>query len=281
RASRPPERAEREPMRLPGGDLTGRILVAVPAALLAIGFDKLGGAGWAVLMGIFAVLGVTELSRMLERWKPVTWAAAVVVAGMCAAALLGGAHATMGVALLALPLAFIGVATRPDLKGSSIAIAGTLLGVLWIGFAFSHAVLLRQLPHGAGVVIDVMVGTFLGDIGAYFGGRYIGRRPLAPKISPNKTVEGLVCGALAAVVGVFLAHLSQNQWMSQTQALGLGLACAFLGPIGDLFESLIKRDAGTKDAGRLFGAHGGVLDRLDAISFTIIAGYYIWSAIPH
>jgi phosphatidate cytidylyltransferase len=107
-----------------------------------------------------------------------------------------------------------------------------------------------------------------------------GRRPLAPTISPNKTMEGLVCGMLAAIVTIFLAGLFQA-WLTQTDALLLGLAVAILAPIGDLFESVIKRDAGTKDAGSIFGPHGGVLDRADAALFTIVAGYYVWFAVMH
>jgi phosphatidate cytidylyltransferase len=130
-------------------------------------------------------------------------------------------------------------------------------------------------------VIDMMVGTFFGDIGAYFGGRAFGNRKLAPDLSPNKTVEGLIVGMITAIVVVFIAHLYQSGWMNEPQALGLGIACAVLGPLGDLFESLVKREAGVKDSGNLFGAHGGVLDRLDAVAFTIVAGYYIWAAAPH
>jgi phosphatidate cytidylyltransferase len=137
---------------------------------------------------------------------------------------------------------------------------------------------LRDLPHGNGIVIDVLVGTFVGDTGAYLGGRAFGRRPLAPRISPNKTVEGLAIGFLVAIVGVWFAGLYQD-WLSGVHALLLGLAVAVVAPLGDLFESLIKRDAGTKDTGRVFGAHGGALDRLDAVLFTAVAGYYVWDAL--
>jgi phosphatidate cytidylyltransferase len=150
--------------------------------------------------------------------------------------------------------------------------------VWWIGLAFAHAVLLRDLPHGDGIVIDVLVGTFLGDTGAYFGGRSFGRRPLAPRLSPNKTVEGLVIGMVVAIAAVWFAGLYQD-WLKGWEALVLGLAVALAAPVGDLFESLIKRDADTKDTGRLFGAHGGALDRLDAVLFTIVAGYYVWAAL--
>jgi phosphatidate cytidylyltransferase len=91
-------------------------------------------------------------------------------------------------------------------------------------------------------------------------------------------LEGLVCGALLAIVAVFVAGLEQV-WLTRGDALLLGVTVAVLGPIGDLFESLVKRDAGAKDAGRLFGAHGGALDRLDAIIFTVVAGYYVWLAL--
>ncbi|WP_249009702.1 phosphatidate cytidylyltransferase [Conexibacter sp. DBS9H8] len=264
-----------------GSDLSARVIVAIPAALLAIGFVDLGGTGWALFMAVFGVLGLTELYRMLDRWRPVPWVGYVVLVGMCAAARFGGLVDVIGVAMLALPLLLVAVATRPAVKDATVAIAGTLLGVFWLGMAFAHAVLLRQLPHGGGVVIDVLVGTFFGDIGAYFGGRAFGHRRLAPEISPNKTVEGLIIGMIVAIVAVFVAHLYQSTWMTQTEALGLGLAIALLGPVGDLFESLVKRDAGAKDAGRVFGAHGGVLDRLDAVAFTVIAGYYLWALVPH
>ena len=125
----------------------------------------------------------------------------------------------------------------------------TLLGIFWIGLALAHAVLLRQLPHGEGIVIDVLVGTFLGDTGAYLGGRLFGRRPLAPRISPGKTVEGLVAGMICAVAAVWLAGRYQ-EWLPGTHALVLGLGVALAGPVGDLFESFIKREAGVKDAGK-------------------------------
>ena len=140
-------------------------------------------------------------------------------------------------------------------------ISVTVLGLSWIGLALAHAVLLRDLPHGDGIVIDVLVGTFIGDTGAYLGGRAFGRRPLAPSISPNKTVEGLAIGIVCGVAAVWFAGLYQD-WLSGTDALILGVAVALAAPLGDLFESYLKRDAGTKDTGRLFGAHGGALDRL-------------------
>jgi phosphatidate cytidylyltransferase len=276
----PKPKAPPKPRRR-GSDLFNRVAIAVPAILLAIGFVDLGGTGWALLMAGFGCIAIHELNRLLERWRTIEWIGFAAVLGMCAAARYGDLTDVYAVAVGAVPLALLSVMPRSNLKGSTVSIAGTLLGVGWIAVAFSHAVLLRQLPHGQGVVIDVMIGTFFADTGAYLGGRIFGRHKLAPRISPNKTWEGLLCGVLLAIVGVFIADLYETAWLSHTQALALGGAIAFLGPIGDLFESLIKRDAGIKDAGTLLGAHGGVLDRLDAISFTIVAGYYIWAAMVH
>jgi phosphatidate cytidylyltransferase len=154
----------------------------------------------------------------------------------------------------------------------------TMLGLSWIGLGLAHAVMLRDLPHGDGVVVSVLVGTFVGDTGAYMGGRMFGRRKLAPRISPNKTLEGLVIGFISGVVAVWFAGIYE-EWMTGVQALILGAAVAAAAPIGDLFESYLKRDAGTKDTGRLFGAHGGALDRLDAVLFTGVVGFYVWQAM--
>ncbi|HET9718938.1 MAG TPA: phosphatidate cytidylyltransferase [Solirubrobacteraceae bacterium] len=282
-ARRPPRRGSgegRERKRGRGSELLARVAIGVPLAILAIGFDGVGGTTWAVVMLLLGLACLNELYRLLERWKPVPAVGYVAVVAMCLAARFGNQRDVLAVAVAGVPVLFLAVAGRRQRAGATISIAGTLLGIYWIGFAFAHAVLLRQLAHGGGVMIDVMLGTFLGDTGAYLGGRLFGRRPLAPAISPNKTVEGLFCGMLVAILAVYIAGLYQP-WLSHADALWLGLAVAVLGPLGDLFESLVKRDAAAKDAGHLFGVHGGALDRLDAVSFTVVAAYYIWVALPH
>jgi phosphatidate cytidylyltransferase len=253
--------------------------VAIPAALVAIIFIDVGGLAFALFMIALGCICLHELYRMLERWKPVSIAGFASLAGMVLAARFGGQFQVLLVAVATVPVLFLLVIGRQS-GGATVAIAGTLLGVYWIGFAFAHAELLRRTHHGNAILFDVLIGTFLGDTAAYVGGRAFGRRPLAPAISPNKTVEGLFCGMFAAVLGVFFAGLYQS-WLTQGDAILLGLGVAILGPLGDLFESLIKRDAGTKDAGKLFGAHGGALDRLDGVLFTVVAGYYLWVAVMH
>ena len=254
------------------------MLVALPAIALALFLVIEGGSIFA--LGLFALgcLCMHELYSMFARAHPARLAGFIALAGLLAAALYGNQFQVLLAAVAALPVLFALtlLQRRPSVGGMAI----TLLGIYWIGFALAHAVLLRDLHHGMGIVIDVLVGTFLGDTGAYLGGRMFGQRPLAPSISPNKTVEGLVIGMACAVLAVWFAGRYQS-WLPGTHALLLGLGVALAGPLGDLFESFLKREAGAKDAGRLFGAHGGALDRLDATLFTVVVGYYIWSAYVH
>jgi phosphatidate cytidylyltransferase len=274
RTRRPPP--ERPPRRR--SELLSRILIAVPAAAVAVGFIDVGGLAFAVFMIVIGWGALHELYRLLARWRPVAAVGFVSLAAMVLAARHGGERDIVLVAAATMPVLFLFVVARGE-GHHSVAIAGTLLGISWIGVAVTLAVLLRGLPNGKGILIDVLLGTFLGDTAAYLGGRMFGRRLLAPRISPNKTVEGLIIGTLAAVVSVLLAALFQSTWLSQGHALLLGVTVAVFAPLGDLFESVVKRDAGAKDTGSVFGPHGGVLDRADAALFTMSAAYFVWLAV--
>jgi phosphatidate cytidylyltransferase len=253
--------------------------VAIPLAIATIIFINLGGLAFQLFIIAAGLICVHECYRLLGAWRPVSVVGFAALAGMVFAARSGGQGGVLEVAMAALPVTLILVLAREQGR-PTVAIGGTLLGVYWVGLAFAHVELLRQLPHGDSVLLDVLVGTFVGDTAAYAGGRLFGRRQLAPSISPGKTLEGLVCGILGAVIAVFIAGLYQT-WLTQGDALLLGVAVALLAPLGDLFESLVKRDAGVKDAGTLFGAHGGALDRLDAALFTVVVGFYVWQAVVH
>ncbi len=282
RAAPRQRRARREPpAKKPRrrSDLVSRVLVAIPLAVATIIFINLGGLAFQLFIIAAGLICVHECYRLLGAWRPVSVVGFAALAGMVFAARSGGQGGVLEVAMAAVPVTLILVLTREQAR-PTVAIGGTLLGVYWIGLCFAHVELLRELPHGASVLIDVLVGTFVGDTAAYAGGRLFGRRQLAPTISPGKTVEGLVCGILGAVLAVFIAGLYQT-WLTQGDALLLGVAVALLAPLGDLFESLVKRDAGVKDAGTLFGAHGGALDRLDAALFTVVVGFYVWQAVLH
>ncbi len=261
-------------------DLPARVLVAIPAIAFAI-FIIVSG-GWVFTLGVLAlgILCLHELFRMYEGLRPVKLVGFAAVAGLAVAAQLGDERQVLLAAVAFVPLMFLLAVAMPLREGVTVTASMmiTVFGVFWIGMAIAHAVLLRGTPHGDGILIDILVGTFVGDTGAYIGGRYFGARRLAPRISPNKTVEGLVIGFVIAVLATWAAGLYQD-WLPGTDAVLLGVAVGLVAPLGDLFESQVKRDAGAKDAGRAFGAHGGALDRLDAAFFTIVAGYYVWLAL--
>jgi phosphatidate cytidylyltransferase len=278
RGRAPQRAAEPKRRRGPGSDLGGRVMVAVPAAIAVIVVNAVGGPVWALALLGIGILAMHELYAMLRPVQPVAVAGFIALAGMLAAALYGDQFHILLAAVSIVPVLFVLTALGPEREHATLSMATTILGIYWIGFALAHAMLLRELPHGNAIVIDVLVGTFIGDTGAYFGGRMFGRRKLAPRISPNKTVEGLVIGMVCAVGAVLLAGLYQD-WLSTTEALLLGVGVAIAAPIGDLFESFVKRDVGTKDTGRAFGAHGGALDRIDAALFAAVVGYYIWYAL--
>jgi phosphatidate cytidylyltransferase len=268
-------RARRRERRNRPSDLSARVLAAVPAIALALFLVIEGGFVYALGLFLLGLVCLHELYRMYARARPVRLAGFLALAGLLAAALYGNQFQILLVLAVTLPVLFALtlLQRRPTIGGMAV----TLLGIYWIGLALAYAMLLRRLPHGEGIVIDVLVGVFLGDTGAYFGGRLFGRRPLAPRISPNKTVEGLVIGMFCTIVGVWLAGRYQ-EWLPSSHALVLGVGVAVVAPIGDLFESFVKREAGAKDSGSLFGAHGGALDRLDAVLFAAVAGYLIWAA---
>jgi phosphatidate cytidylyltransferase len=272
--------AARRRRRRGGSDLGRRILVAIPAIAYAIFIIAAGGWIFAAGILLLGLVCMHELFRMYETWRPVKLAGFLALGGLTLAALEGGERQVLLALVAFVPLMFLLALAMPRRDDAPLTdgMAITVLGVVWIGMAIAHAVLLRDLPHGDGIVVDVLVGTFVGDTGAYVGGRWFGTRPLAPRISPNKTVEGLLIGFLTAVLATWAAGLYQD-WLSHGHALILGAAIGAAAPLGDLMESAIKRDAGTKDAGTLFGAHGGALDRLDAAFFTLVTGYYVWLAL--
>lgn len=259
-------------------DLGARILYAVPLIGLAIFLVVKGGTIFAIGVLVLGLLCMHELYGMLASFRPIKLAGFLSLAGLVVAARFGTPFQMVLATTVSLALIVLLILASPVREGATVAVAATLLGVIWIGLPIGHAVLLRDLPHGDGIVVDVLVGTFIGDTAAYLGGRAFGTRRLAPTISPNKTVEGWVIGMVVAIAAVWFAGLYQD-WLPGTDALFIGLGVAVFAPLGDLFASLVKRDVGVKDTGTVFGPHGGALDRLDAVLFTLPVGFYIWSAL--
>ena len=265
-----------------GSDLAGRVLVALIAAPVAIVLVWQGGE--ILMLGLFVlgVIALGELYTLMERVRPPALAGFLTLAALLAAALYGEPRHVLMVLVAAFPVTFFLALGRPRRANVSWAIAVTMFGVLWIGLAMVHAIWLRDLAieqdgktieTGMGLLFDVLIATFVGDTFAYFVGRGYGRSQFAPLISPNKTLEGLVGGVVGGTLAFWCAGLYQD-WLTGWDALLIGFLVGITAPLGDLFESLVKRDLEVKDTGTLFGAHGGVLDRLDAVLFTVVVGYY-------
>jgi phosphatidate cytidylyltransferase len=273
----PRERPPREPPRRRplSGETARRIVVAIPWIAFAIAIVVLGDLVFALAMVGIGLLCLREYFLMTEPFRPLQAAAYIALPAMVLAAYFGTAFNILLLAAASFPLLFFFGARRRPREGIVVSMGVTVLGAVWIGLPLVHAVLLRDLPdHGAALLIDVLVGTFATDTGAYATGRMFGSHRIAPDLSPNKTIEGLVGGFLIGTMAFWFAGLYQN-WLSGADALIIGAAVAAVAPVGDLFASMVKRDLGAKDTGRLFGAHGGLLDRLDAVLFTIVVGYYL------
>jgi phosphatidate cytidylyltransferase len=281
--AKPVPHPPREPRRRRrgSGETAKRVLVALPWIVFAIAITVAGGWVFAAAMIALGIVAIREYAAVASRYRPLVVPACVAVAALVVAAELGTAFNILYVLAAAFPLLFAFAADAKHRDGATVSIGVTLLGVGWIGIPLAHAVLLRGLPdHGAALLIDVLVGTFVADTAAYATGRMFGSHKIAPNLSPNKTIEGLVGGFVIGTMGFWFAGLYQD-WLSGVDALLIGAAVAAAAPVGDLFESLLKRDLGTKDTGTLFGPHGGLLDRLDAVFFTVVVGYYLSVAVVY
>jgi phosphatidate cytidylyltransferase len=272
RAPRPRRPRRKGPAR---GETAKRILFAIPAIIFTIAITVAGGLVFTVaIIGVSAVC-LREYLAMTGEVRPIERAAYLAVPALVLAAHFGTAFNVLLVLAAAFPVLFFFGADHRHRDGITMSMGVTLLGIVWIGIPLLHAVLLRDLPnHGAALLIDVLVGTFAADTGAYATGRMFGSHKIAPSLSPNKTLEGLLGGFLIGTMAFWFAGLYQD-WLSGVDALIMGAAVAAVAPVGDLFESMLKRDLGKKDTGSLFGPHGGILDRLDAVFFTVVVGYYL------
>ncbi len=248
----------------------------MPGVIVAIAVVAVGGVAFALALAVIGALGLYEFYSLTAAARPLRWAGYLGALGQIALA-WGMDDAEHGVLLgLGLSLILVAVAALilPRRDDITARMATTLLGVVYLGLPLSILVLTRDLPNGAAAVVNVLVGVWIFDTASYVGGRMWGKRPIAPLTSPKKTVEGAVVGVVVATASVWIAGLYMD-WIGGWQSLILGLAICPAAFLGDLFESVLKRDAGAKDSGRLLLGHGGVLDRFDALLFGAVASYFV------
>lgn len=164
--------------------------------------------------------------------------------------------------------------SKHDFSRSLVDVSVLIFGTLYIGLTLGHLLLTRALPDGIFLIFFVVLVTWAGDTGAYYAGVSMGRTRLAPTISPNKTVEGLLGGCLLAIAIALIARAWFIPSLTIVDAVVLGIVLTLAGLIGDLSESMFKRGAGVKDSGGLIPGHGGMLDRLDSLLLTAPTYYY-------
>jgi phosphatidate cytidylyltransferase len=266
-------------VHVPGGrDLPVAIAVGLGLGALALVVFKLGPVPSLILATAVVTLAAVEAFDVLHRagYKPARLLGITgTVSIMLAAYNYGETALPLVLALMAITT-FLWFLWPVERARATINIAGTLMGFLWVGFLGSFAGLLLA-THSVALLMGPVIATIAYDVGAYFVGSQFGRRPLAPNVSPNKTVEGLAGGAVASIVltTLIVGIAPRLHPWNTGRAFWLGVVVAVAAPLGDLCESMVKRDIGIKDMGTILPGHGGVLDRIDALLFALPAAYYL------
>ena len=244
------------------------VFIAIVGILAFIEFSRLTniikgkrltvfGAIWTML---FIVIRDPKLQTLIEPYFSLDLLVPLII--------------TSGVAI-----SLIILLTRRQKQGAFTDWAWTFAGIMYVGWLSGYLVAMRGLQDGKSWVFLAVLATFGSDSAAYFIGRLCGKHKLAPSISPGKTWEGSVGGLLgaAAVSLLFLlaTPLKLTAYLDWWQLILVGLIISIFGQLGDLVESLLKRNTGVKDSGNIFPGHGGMLDRLDSIVFAAVVVYYV------
>ena len=258
-----------------------RLLVAAVGLPLVLGFTWLGGWWLFVLAAAVGVFALHEYYLMIRPLRPIVIAGHVGLLLTLLAAQAGGFPWIVGGLATTFALAFLLKGVAETRQSATVAVGGTVLGVAWIGLGLVSILLLRDLPeHGRLASFTVLLAVFANETFAFAVGRLVGRHKLAPAVSPGKTWEGFVAGTVATLFVAFVALYDQrDEFLSIGEAVLLGAAIAAAAPLGDLFESMLKRDMGVKDSGRALAGHGGMLDRIDSLLFASVAAFYVILAL--
>jgi len=256
-------------------------LWGIPLLILAVWFAR--PLPWfTILVAIWGLLAVYEFYKIVAGAKVppliyfgLIWTLLFIISPHCPYA------PTLPLLLTsAVVLSLIWLLLRPRKEGAFLGWAWTMAGMVYIGCLLSHLVALRGLDDGRSWVFLALLATFGSDTAAYFTGRALGKHKLAPSISPGKTWEGTIAGILGAIIISLLFTIPSplSLPLGYGQAILLGLLVSVFGQLGDLVESLLKRNMGVKDSGRLLPGHGGALDRIDSVVFASVVVYYyvIW-----
>lgn len=243
---------------LPPAALFGLVLVVMLLALTE--FYRMYFAGRGAVGTIALGLGLAGLLLVSLQWPGTLTEQMVVLLAVCLA-LISRLYFTV------------------ELSRSLVDAAVLVFGMLYVAFPLGHLLLTRTLPDGIFLIFFVLLVTWAGDTGAYYAGVSMGHRKLAPLVSPNKTVEGLIGGLCLALLATFAARFWFVPSLTITDCLATGLLLTIAGVSGDLCESALKRSAGVKDSGHVIPGHGGMLDRIDSLLFTAPTFYYYMTLV--
>ena len=265
---------------------TGRNLpaaIGVGLALAAAFFGLLKVGPWAILIMVLAALGLAALEFFTSAqnlgYRPATLLGLAAVIGLSVGAYHRGFEAYPVVFALLLVTGMCWFLFDVESQHVTANFAVTLLGFAWVGGLGSFAALILARPNGDAILIGAVIGTIAYDVGGYVIGSTTGQSKIAPRVSPNKTYEGLLGGMMLSVVITTLVlnrFPGIHPWsVSMMDCFWLGLAVALVAPVGDLAQSMIKRDMGVKDMGTLLPGHGGAFDRFDALLFVLPTAYFV------
>ena len=261
-----------------GDDLTTRVITGAVLAAVAILAFVIGRAGTAVLVTVIVAAAAFELFEGFRRagFQPATLLALLGSLSMVGIAYNHGERAYPLVTAVVIAFTLFWYLAKVVHARPMVNAAVTIFGFGYVGILGGFAGLLLVFPDGVGMIIGLVLCAVSYDVAGYFVGSRMGHRPLMPDVSPNKTLEGLAGGMAASVVmGLIIAIVGLHPWNNLSNGLLLGVVVAIFAPLGDLVESMLKRDLGLKDFGTLLPGHGGVLDRFDAMLFCLPAVYYL------
>lgn len=267
-----------EPERRAGRDVPMAFVTGVVLAALALGALAIGSGAFAIVAGVFVLLAQGEFYFALQKrhYQPATALALVSGALVLGAAYYRGEGAMLAVVALTVVATFLWYMTVPPQHRRNVVtnIALTLLGVIYIPLLAGYALVVLELPDGRGLALSIIGLTVAYDVAAFVVGTWWGSRPLAPNISPKKSWEGAI-GATFVTAAVAVGAVAPSVELLETipRAVGLAVVVGIFAPLGDLAESLLKRDLEIKDMGSILPGHGGVLDRIDALLFVAPAAF--------
>jgi phosphatidate cytidylyltransferase len=262
--------------------LTKRLLTAI--VLIPVGIYSIIFGGWVFTTLIVLFLGVAawEFWRLFRQggYQP---SGIILISGVILLVLerqvFNFAQSGFILSLVViLTMAYHFISYEKGRNQAATDFCITLGGVLYLGWLGGYLVSLRNLPDGEWWILIALPAVWFADAGAFFIGRKIGRHKLAPRTSPKKSWEGYIGGIVTAVVGSVLFALLwslRTPVVSVQNAALLGLVISVVAPLGDLGESMIKRQFGVKDTSNIFPGHGGSMDRIDSWLWAVVIGYYL------